>query len=87
MLSLLFRRIALTGLLLTAFVGTGMLFGALPRATAFGTVSDSVDLSRNLIEDVANVVESTDIPAKPKQTRKGPDLSWPFFSFSRKGGR
>lgn len=85
MLSLLFRRIALTGLLLVTFIGTGVLFG--PSTAASATRQSEFELTLNLLQKSANVAENTINPSANKRNRVGPDLGWPFFSFSRKGGR
>lgn len=87
MLSLLFRRITLTGLLLTAFVGTGMLFGSADRAAASAGMTAGIELPDNLPEKAVNVAENPDMSTSSGPVRKGLDLGWPFFSFSRKGGR
>lgn len=85
MLNLLFRRITLTGLLLTVFVGTGVLFGTAPQTPAIGAIA-GVDLPQNSADNTANVVDNSRISANSMRSRKGPDMGWPFFSF-RKGGR
>lgn len=87
MLSLLLRRITLTGLLLTAFIGTGLLFGTSQRATATDRLAVGIEFSLEFPKNADKIAENIDTSANNGRVRKGPDLDWPFFSFSRKGGR
>jgi hypothetical protein len=82
MLTVMFRRLVLSGLLITGFVGTGVLFGQGPGVAS--TV-ESVGIS---LQDPASSVNSAEIgislrTASPNANRQ---FAWPFFSF-RKGGR
>jgi hypothetical protein len=83
MLTLMFRRLAVTGLLVSGFIGAGVLFdqGAISAlsANAAAVSAKTSPMSGNAAElGVADVA----IEGRRGQAR----LNWPFFSF-RKGGR
>ena len=82
MLTVMFRRLVLSGLLITGFVGTGVLFGQGP------SVASTVDSAGISLQDSASSANSAEIGISLRTVSPRPNnqFTWPFFSF-RKGGR
>lgn len=86
MYAILQRRLAVSGLLAGLALVTGLLLGqplagGLPAALAAGE-SGNVDR-----RPPAQVQEDTEAAARRTGGSRARDLSWPFFSFGRNGGR
>lgn len=81
MLTSMIRRVAITSVLVTAFVGSGLLFGQVRPAPGAG---NSLEIAVKIAEPTINVGElNVSINNRPARSRA---FDWPFFSF-RKGAR
>lgn len=82
MLTAMIRRLALTSLIVTSFVGAGMLFGqANTPSSSLNVAEISLDIDRS----GSNAGDLT-LPVSHPKASAHSSFSWPFFSF-KKGGR
>lgn len=83
MLRLHLQRLALTCVLMAAFIGGGLLFGQ-PAASPSGPASASTQRPAPIGPAQAAVRDADDAePANRARELRRSELSWPFFSFGR----
>lgn len=86
MLSFLIRRLAVSGVALAGLAGVGVVFGGASLPGTYAPIlAENATISGIPAPGVAQLEPAIDSPqgASRSAGRRGPDIAWPFFSFTR----